>query len=69
MSKRKPTVYTAVYSANPVSGGAWGIKGGWKTVNSSMGFYPSKQAAEEAIARMVVTREQRTIRKVPRAGS
>lgn len=44
----------------------WGIMGGWRTINSTMGLYPSKAQAEAAIRRMVKTRELRTIRKIPK---
>lgn len=61
---RRPTVYRVVWSPNPVSGGAWAIKGAWKTVNSTMGFYLTREAAERALETMRVSRELVTVRKV-----
>ncbi len=63
--RRKPTVYRAV----KVQEGCdrfpecWMIKGGWKTVNGTMGVYHSQAEAEAAIARIelriVVARRMR----------
>lgn len=67
---RKPLVYRAARVADLNPGfESWGIVGGWKTINSTMGAYRTKADAEAAIARM--TREPRVVvvRKVPRLTS
>ncbi len=44
----------------------YGIKGAWKTINSTMPFFKTKAEADAAIARMTVTPRVVQIRKVPR---
>ena len=46
--------------------GVWGIVGGWKTINSTMGLYRSKAEAEAAIRSMSVERKEVVVRKVAR---
>lgn len=63
--KRPPPVYRAARVAGMNPGfESWGIVGGWKTINSTMGAYRTKAEAEEAIARMTAEPRVVVVRKV-----
>jgi len=65
MPARKPAVYGAVPMTNRNGSVTWGIKGAWKTVNSTMGFYPTEDAANKAIERMTRTPTTVIVRRIP----
>lgn len=65
---RRPWKYQAVAYHSEVDGRllGFGIKGAWKTINSTMPFFKTKAEADAAIARMTVEPRVVQIRKVPR---